>query len=128
MKRTVLSMLEEAERAYPNVNYVLKKTDAGWEGWTFGRVRSEARAFASFLLGRDMKRQDTACILAEGSPEWVAAEFGVLMAGGISVPLSIKLLSEEIPFRVKHSGSKVFITTGNQLEKVLTALVSTDAK
>lgn len=128
MKRTVLSMLEEAERAYPNVNYVLKKTDAGWEGWTFGRVRSESRAFASFLLGRDMKRQDTACILAEGSPEWVAAEFGILMAGGISVPLSIKLLSEEIPFRVKHSGARVFITTGNQLEKVLSALVSADAQ
>ena len=127
MKRTILAMLQEAERAYPNVNYVLKKTDSGWEGWTFGRVRSEARAFASFLLCRNLKPRDTACILAEGSPEWVTAEFGVLMAGVISVPLSIKLLSEEIPFRVKHSESRVFVTTGNQLEKVLTALVASRA-
>jgi long-chain acyl-CoA synthetase len=124
MKRTILALLEEAERTYPDVSYVLKKTDAGWEGWTFGRVRSEARALAAWLLARKFRRGETVSILAEGSPEWVAAEFGVLMAGGVSVPLSIKLLSEEIPFRVKHSGSKIFVTTGNQLEKVLTALSS----
>lgn len=124
MKRTILTMLEEAERAYPEVSYVLKKTDTGWEGWTYGRVRSEARALASFLLAKKLGRGDTVSILAEGSPEWVTAEFGVLMAGGISVPLSIKLMAEEIPFRVKHSESKIFITTGNQLEKVLTALTT----
>lgn len=127
MKRTVLAMLEDAERQYPNVRYVSKKVDKGWESKTFGEVRSEAKHFASFLVSRGVHKGDTVCILAEGSPEWVIGEFGVLMAGAISVPLSIKLLVDEIPFRVKHSGAKVFITTGNQLEKVLTALVSADA-
>ncbi|MFH2114334.1 MAG: AMP-binding protein, partial [Spirochaetota bacterium] len=122
MKRTVLTMLEEAERRYPEVQYVLKKTDTGWEGQGFGRVRSDARAFAACLLSRGFRKGQSVSILAEGSPEWVTSEFGVLMAGGVSVPLSIKLLAEEIPFRVKHSESRAIITTGNQLEKVLSAL------
>jgi long-chain acyl-CoA synthetase len=122
MKRTVFAMLEEAEKKYPEVQYVLKMTDAGWEGRGFGRVRSDARAFAACLLSRGFRKGQSVSILAEGSPEWVTGEFGVLMAGGVSVPLSIKLLAEEIPFRVRHSESRAIITTGNQIEKVLTAL------
>jgi long-chain acyl-CoA synthetase len=61
-------------------------------------------------------------VLGEGSPEWICGEFGLMCAGLISVPLSIKLLAEEIPFRLNHSDAKGILTTHNQLEKVLTAL------
>ena len=40
------------------------------------------------------------------------------MAGCVSVPLSIKLLGEEIPFRLNHSEAKAILTTKNQLKKV----------
>ena len=39
--------------------------------------------------------------------------------GCVSVPLSIKLLEEEIPFRLNHSEARAILTTRNQLKKVL---------
>lgn len=122
MKRTVLRMLKEAEQLYANVPYALRKTDAGYVGATFSDVRQKARMFASWILNEDFQKGDRAAIIAEGSPEWIIAELGMLSAGMISVPLSIKLLADEIPFRLQHSESKFVCTTHNQLEKVAQAL------
>lgn len=122
MKRTVLTMLKEAAVKYPDIPYALKKTDNGYQPTTFRQTRRAARSFAAWLIGNDIKKGDKLAILAEGSPEWIIAEMGMLSAGVISVPLSIKLLAEEIPFRLVHSEAKGICTTHNQLEKVISAI------
>lgn len=121
-KKTIIAMLDNAAITYANDPYALKKNDSGWEALTYAQARLRAREFASWLVGRGFKRGQTAVLLAEGSPEWILCELGLLSAGLISVPLSIKLLSEEIPFRVEHSGASLFLTTRHQIEKVLAAL------
>lgn len=123
MKRTVLRMLKEAAAKYSNIPYALKKSDSGYVGTTFLQVREQARMFAAWLLANNFKKGDRAAIIAEGSPEWLISELGVLSAGMTSVPLSIKLLSDEIPFRIEHSESKIICTTHNQLEKIANALM-----
>lgn len=123
MKRTVLRMLKEAATKYANIPYALKKSDSGYTATTFLEVRERARMFATWLLASDFKKEDRAAIIAEGSPEWLISELGVLTAGMTSVPLSIKLLADEIPFRIEHSESRIICTTHNQLEKIANALV-----
>jgi len=123
MKRTVLRMLKEAAAKYSNIPYALKKFDSGYVGTTFLQVREQARMFAAWLLANNFKKGDRAAIIAEGSPEWLISELGVLSTGMTSVPLSIKLLSDEIPFRIDHSESKIICTTHNQLEKIANALM-----
>ncbi len=122
MKRTVLRMLKEAAAKYSDIPYALKKTDSGYVGTTFSQVREQARMFAAWLVAQNVTKGDRAAIIAEGSPEWLISELGLLSAGMISVPLSIKLLSDEIPFRIEHSESKLICTTHNQLEKVANAM------
>jgi long-chain acyl-CoA synthetase len=58
-------------------------------------------------------------ILSEAKTDWIVTEFAALFAGGISVPLSIKLLPEEVPFRVNHSDAALFAVSENTLEKVI---------
>ncbi len=125
---TVLAMLDKAAVTYADEPYSLRKTDSGWEAVTYSQTRSRARAFGAWLLGRGYRKGDTAAILAEGSPEWIIGELGLLSAGLVSVPLSIKLLADEIPFRVEHSGAVAFLTTRNQLDKVFSALMSASLK
>jgi long-chain acyl-CoA synthetase len=119
MKRTILRMLDEAAAKWPGAPYALRKTDAGYTAVSFSEARERSREFAAWLLSAGFRRGDAAAILAEGSPEWIMGEFGLLMAGCVSVPLSIKLLGEEIPFRLNHSEAKAILTTKNQLKKVL---------
>ncbi|HOX31881.1 MAG TPA: AMP-binding protein [Spirochaetales bacterium] len=119
MKRTVLRMIDEAALAWAEDPYALRKTDSGYIPLTFEQARERSREFAAWLLSRGWGRGDNLAILAEGSPEWIVGECGMLMAGCVSVPLSIKLLGEELPFRLNHSEARAILTTRNQLEKVL---------
>lgn len=122
MKRTVLRMLKESAVKYSNIPYALEKSDSGYVGTTFLQVKEQARMFAAWLVAHNFTKEDRAVIIAEGSPKWLISELGLMSAGMISVPLSIKLLSDEIPFRLEHSESKLVCTTHNQLEKVANAL------
>jgi long-chain acyl-CoA synthetase len=128
MKRTVFRMLDEAARDWADDPYALRKTDSGYVATSFAQARERSRAFAAWLVSQGYEKNHTMAVLGEGSPEWICGEFGLMCAGLISVPLSIKLLAEEIPFRLNHSDAKGILTTHNQLEKVLTALQNVDDK
>lgn len=119
MKRTVLALLAAASEEFASVPYVLRKTDKGWYSRTFREVYEESRRFAAALVLRGIEAGSRIAILADGSPEWVIGEFGVTGAGCISVPLSIKLLAEEVPFRINHCEAAAILVSGNQLSKVL---------
>lgn len=122
MKRTVFRMLDEAAVDWANDPYALRKTDQGYLPTTFAQAREKARGFGAWILSRGYAKGDRFAVLGEGSPEWICGEFGLMCGGLISVPLSIKLLSEEIPFRLEHSEAKGILTTHNQFEKVMGAL------
>ncbi|HTX71741.1 MAG TPA: AMP-binding protein, partial [Rectinemataceae bacterium] len=122
MNRTVLRMLDEAADRWPNRPYTLKKTDAGYKAYSFSETRAAAHRFAAWLIMNGFRAGDSLAILAEGSPEWIIAECGMLCARCVSVPLSVKLLAEEIPFRLNHAGARAVVTSRNQWTKVLAAL------
>ncbi|MFW5728108.1 MAG: AMP-binding protein, partial [Spirochaetota bacterium] len=116
---TVLSMLQHAAETFTDVPYVWNKTDAGWQPLTFAEVQEAARSVAAALLNRGFAPDSKMVILSEGRQEWVVSEFAALYAGGISVPLSIKLLPEEIPYRVNHSEAEIIVASRNTLPKLL---------
>jgi len=127
MKRTVPGMLEQATDSFAHVPYVWKKTDEGWSSLTFAEVQDDARSVAAYLLSRGLEKENTVAVLCEGRPEWVVCEFATLYAGGISVPLSIKLLAEEVPYRLNHSESSFIVVSRNTVEKVVSILDSVES-
>lgn len=118
-QRTVFSMLDSAAIQYANDPYLSTKSDQGWLRTTFSEAKIKARNLASAFLELGIKKDDKISILSEAKSDWIIAEFAALYAGGISVPLSIKLLPEEVPFRVNHSDASLFIISENTLEKVI---------
>jgi long-chain acyl-CoA synthetase len=121
-------MLDEAAEKWADAPYASRKTDAGWVSVSFRQARERAREFAAWLISSGADKGDAVAVLAEGSPEWILGELGLLMAGCVSVPLSIKLLEDEIPFRLNHSVAKSILTTKNQLKKVLGSFPNVDNK
>ncbi len=119
--RTVFQMLNKASITYKNNNYLSQKNDSGWERTTFSGAKQKALNLASGFIELGIENNDKIAILSEAKIDWVISEFATLYSGGIIVPLSIKLLPEEVPFRVNHSDAKFFIISENTLEKVLSA-------
>lgn len=118
MKRTVISMLMEASRTFTQRPFVAQKGDDGWQQKTFMEVLRDSRAFAAALIERGIRKNQRVAILAEGSPEWVTAEFGVILTGAVSVPLSFKLQPDELPIRINHSEAGTLIVSKNMLPKI----------
>jgi long-chain acyl-CoA synthetase len=121
-------MLARAAEEFRDTPYVWNKTDAGWSPLTFSEVRDAARALAAGLRSVGIRRGDKVTILSEGRQEWVIGELATLYAGGVSVPLSIKLLPEEIPFRVNHSESTMVIVSKNIVPKLAEVLEKIERK
>lgn len=118
-KRTVFSMLNKAVSKYPNDPYLSSKSDHGWERTSFSEAQSRAKLLAAAFLELGLVKDSKVAILSEAKTDWIIAEFAALYTGGISVPLSIKLLPEEVPFRVNHSDTSLFVISENTLEKVI---------
>ena len=118
-QRTVFSMLDRATVQYAADPYLSTKTDLGWKRTSFSDAKIKARRLASAFLALGIKTGDKISILSEAKTDWIIAEFAALYSGGISVPLSIKLLPEEVPFRVNHSDASLLIISENTLEKII---------
>lgn len=117
--KTIISLFEESTKLFPENNYVYQKENGQYKGYTYLEINKRVHTFAAGLMNLGLKPGDRVSLLSEGRLDWITAELGVLYNGAINVPLSIKLNSEEILFRLNHSGSRYIITTNRQLEKVL---------
>ncbi len=111
-------MLKKAAAKYKDSPYLTEKTNEGWKSKTFAQVQESTDILAAGLLTFSFQKNDKFAILAEGRTSWVEMEFSVLKIGGISVPLSIKLLPEEVLFRLNHSESKAIILSKNTIDKI----------
>ncbi len=118
MKRTVLRMLNDAAKKYANSPYLSQKGNNGWYAKTFKESNQESDYLAIGLMRLGINKSDKISILAEGRIYWVTTEYAILKAGAVSVPLSIKLVPEEILFRINHSESKAIVLSRNSFEKV----------
>ena len=90
-----------------------------WEPTTYEETLKLAKRIAAGLMALGVEKGDKISYLCEGRNMWVIGELGVLFAGAVNVPLSIKLEeANDLVFRVKHSDSKYVITSKFQLPKI----------
>lgn len=117
--RTVIKLLKDVAASHGEHSYLTGKTDSGWKDISFAETDRLTDQAASWWLNTTLKRGDRVGLIAEGRPEWIIGELSMLKAGLVSVPMSIKLLAEEIPFRVNHSESAALMVSRITLPKVL---------
>ena len=90
-----------------------------WEPTTYAETLVKAKRIAAGLMALGVQKGEKVSYLSEGRDMWVIGELGVLYAGAVNVPLSIKLEeTNDLVFRVKHSDSKYVITSKFQLPKI----------
>ncbi len=95
-----------------------KKTDK-YQGSTYKQIQKRVHQFAAGLISLGLHKGEKVTMIAEGRNDWLVSELGILYAGAVNVPLSIKLVElPEINFRINHSESRMVIVSGSQLQKI----------
>ena len=118
-RTTIIDFVNEYVDKYQNDTYLREKVDGVWTETSFIKTRDEARLIAAGFMSLGLNKGDKVSLLAEARPMWAIAEFGILFAGGVDVPLSYKLESDyDLTFRINHSDSRFIVASEMEIEKV----------
>ena len=120
MKRlTIIDFVEKYTRAHNDLTFLREKVDGVWTETSFRETREEAYKIGAGLMQLGLKKGDKVSLLSQGRNLWITSELGILYAGGVNVPLSIKLTeSTDLLFRIQHSESRFVIVSEQQLPKI----------
>lgn len=116
--KTIIQLFETAVQNYPGNVYLWEKRAGKYEGTTYKETRKHVLKVAAGLLALGFNKGDRAGLISDGRNDWIISELGILYAGGINVPLSIRLENNELAFRLKHSGSRFVFVSGMQASKI----------
>src|SRR3954468_20614911 len=83
------------------------KVGASWQTATWGDWDKASREIAAGLLALGLGTGDRSAILANTRPEWLYTDIGIMMSGGVSVPIYQSNLPHECEYIFNDSGSKV---------------------
>ncbi len=112
-------MFENSVEKFADRPYIWEKRDGQYRPTTFREMRDMVYEAAAGLMALGVQKGDRLALLSEGRVDWVVAELGILYAGAIDVPLSVKLEPEDLKFRLMHAECRFAIVSGLQAPKVL---------
>ncbi len=116
--KTIIDLFETSVSRFSDNVYMWEKRNGEYKGTTYREIRADVLRFAAGLLKLGLKRGDRVGLISEGRNAWLISELGILYAGGINVPLSVRLDAQsELAFRLNHSGAVMVIVSGIQAPK-----------
>ncbi len=108
------ALLEKSTNKYPDKPCL---GIAHGMSYTYKEVNDLAHMVATRLYGIDVEKGDKISIISENSPHWTASYFGILKAGGITVPILTDFKGSEMYTILEHAEVSVIFISGNQMKK-----------
>ncbi len=120
MGKTIITLLRESVEKYRDLPYLYEaRQGTEYTTLTYGEVQEHAIRFAAGLMALGLRAGERVSLISEGKSNWVLGELGILHAGAVCVPLSVKLETEQdITFRVNHSDSVMVLASDQQIAKL----------
>lgn len=116
---TIIGFVDKYVNLYSGNTFLWEKKDGKWTSTTFEQTRTLAKRIGAGLMSLGLQKGEKVSLLSEGRNLWVLGELGILYAGAVNVPLSIKLEeSSDLVFRIRHSDSKYIMVSAQQLPKI----------
>jgi long-chain acyl-CoA synthetase len=117
--KTIIKLFETSVAKYSSNIYLWEKQNGKYAGTTYQQTHDYVYRFGAGLVALGLQKGNRVGLISEGRNAWIISELGILYAGGINVPLSVKLdSSKEFQFRLLHSGCKMLIVSKGQAAKV----------
>lgn len=116
---TIIDFVEKYTHEYAEHVFLREKINNVWTETTYTQTREQAHLIGAGLMAIGMQKGDKTALLSQGRNLWVTGELGILYAGGVNVPLSIKLAeANDLLFRIQHSEAQYIMVSEQQLPKI----------
>lgn len=90
----------------------------GERAYSYGELQTSVNRVASYLAAEGLRPGDLVALYAPNNPEWVAAYYGIIRAGGVALCLNPAYKRFEIEHLLKDSQPRVMITTEKLADRV----------
>ncbi len=118
-ERSLPQLFEDSVAKYPDNILMWEKPADAYIGTSYRAMRERVRAFAAGLMALGLGKGDRVALIAEGRNDWVVSELGILYAGAVDVPVSVKIEElSDLKFRLAHSGCRMAVVSASQVEKI----------
>jgi long-chain acyl-CoA synthetase len=118
--QTLIALMERSVERFADEIYLMEKRTDKYEGTTYRDTREQVFRFAAGLMALGLQKGDRVALVSEARNMWVIAELGILYAGAINVPISVKINEpHELKFRLAHSGCRMVVVSRNHSAKIL---------
>jgi fatty-acyl-CoA synthase len=81
--------------------------------WSYAGLHDEARRVARALLASGVERGERVAVLMGNRPEWVAAAYGVALAGAVLVPVNTWYEADELTYVLHHADAAMLLVQPN---------------
>lgn len=113
-------MIRESVRAHGPKTAMRYKEGGVWRSITYAELGERIRAVAKALLEYGVQEGDMVGIFARNAPEWAIADFGILSAKAVSVPIYATNTTSQAEYIATDAGLKlVFVGDQVQYDKVM---------
>jgi len=117
-KITIIDLFNECVTRYSS-NMYLWERDTEFRPTTYLETQKLVHRLGGGLLNLGLNKGDRMALLSEGCNSWIIGELAILHAGGINVPMSVKLNeANDLIFRLNHSDARFVMTSLTQLPKL----------
>lgn len=117
-KKTIIDLFNECVSKYAE-NPFLWERDTEFRPTSYRETQVLVHRLGGGLLDLGLKKGERIALLSEGCNAWIIGELAILHAGGVNVPLSVKLNeSNDLIFRIDHSDARFVMVSSSQLPKI----------
>jgi len=117
--RSVAHMLQERVRVAPNSSAFMRRTQTGWTTISWQNFNEQVVHIAAGLIALGLKNEERVAIASMTRYEWVAADLGILTAGGAVTTVYAQTEPDDVAYILNDSETKfVFAENEEQLTKL----------
>jgi len=120
MKHTLPDLLVQNARLRPAADAIREKEYGIWQTVSWAEYLDHVRDFSLGLLELGFQAGDRLGIIGDGRPEWLYAELGAQVAGGIPAGIYQDSVASEVGYILNHCGASMVVAEDQeQVDKVL---------
>jgi fatty-acyl-CoA synthase len=121
---TIAGFLDQTRASYGAREAVVMRIDRGRVSWSYDDLHAQSAAVAKALIAGGLGKDGRVGVLMANRPEYLAALFGIAMAGGVTVALSSFSTRPELEHMIAVSGISTLLFDTRVMKQDFAAMLA----